>query len=299
MSLDMLIIFLPLIIGYLIKLRNKKLIDLTNKICVNLVYIILFIMGVGLASLDNLGQNINSILSISGTFIVCISLCNLSILPILDKIMPFKSEFHHAKLPLLRMLAESFKLLGVVIIGVIAGLIIHLAHDLTNLICEIALYILLFFIGLQLRSSNISLRQILLNKYGVSIAVFFVFSSSLGGIIAALFLSIPLNQGLAISSGFGWYSLTGILVGDALGPIWGSTAFMVDLMRELIAIVLIPLLIKNYACTAIGYGGATALDFTLPVIQKSGGINCVPIAIVSGFILSLLVPFLVLFWLSF
>lgn len=299
MSLDMLTIFIPLIVGYLIRLRDRRLINITNKMCVNLVYVILFIMGLGLAALDNLGQNISTILTISGVFIVSISLCNLSILPILDKIMPFKSEFHHAKLPLLQMLAESFKLLGVVIIGVIAGLMIHLSHDLTNRISEVALYILLFFIGLQLRSSNISLRQILLNKYGVSIAVFFVFSSSLGGIIGALFLSIPLNQGLAIASGFGWYSLTGILVGDALGPIWGSAAFMVDLMRELIAIILIPLLIKNYVCTAIGYGGATALDFTLPVIQKSGGINCVPIAIVSGFILSLLVPFLVLFWLTF
>lgn len=298
MSLDMLAIFLPLIIGYLIKLRSKKLIHITNKVCVNLVYVILFIMGIGLASLDNLGQNLSTIFAISATFIACISLCNLGIVPILDKIMPFKSKFHHAKLPLLQMLAESFKLLGVVIVGVIIGLIIHLSHDLTNLISEIALYILLFFIGLQLRSSNISLRQILLNKYGVSIAVFIIFSSSLGGIIAALFLSIPLSQGLAIASGFGWYSLTGILVGDALGPVWGSTAFMVDLMRELIAIILIPLLIKNHACTAIGYGGATALDFTLPVIQKSGGINCVPIAIVSGFILSLMVPFLVLFWLS-
>ena len=39
---------------------------------------------------------------------------------------------------------------------------------------------------------------------------------------------------------------------------------------------------------------ATALDFTLPVIQKSGGIQVVPVGIVSGFILSLLGPILIL-----
>lgn len=49
---------------------------------------------------------------------------------------------------------------------------------------------------------------------------------------------------------------------------------------------------------AIGYGGATALDFTLPVIQKSGGIQVVPVAIVSGFILSLLGPILILGFLA-
>ncbi|MGF1794293.1 LysO family transporter, partial [Photobacterium profundum] len=48
----------------------------------------------------------------------------------------------------------------------------------------------------------------------------------------------------------------------------------------------------RYPSTAIGYAGATAMDFTLPVIQNCGGIKCVPIAIVSGFILSLLVPVL-------
>ncbi|MEZ8138541.1 LysO family transporter, partial [Vibrio splendidus] len=42
----------------------------------------------------------------------------------------------------------------------------------------------------------------------------------------------------------------------------------------------------------------TAMDFTLPVIQTTGGVRCVPIAIVSGFILSLLVPILMLFFVS-
>ncbi|MGB1322041.1 MAG: LysO family transporter, partial [Vibrio gallaecicus] len=48
----------------------------------------------------------------------------------------------------------------------------------------------------------------------------------------------------------------------------------------------------------IGYAGATAMDFTLPVIQTTGGVRCVPVAIVSGFILSILVPVLMLFFVS-
>ncbi|MCV5901071.1 LysO family transporter, partial [Escherichia coli] len=41
-----------------------------------------------------------------------------------------------------------------------------------------------------------------------------------------------------------------------------------------------------------------AMDFTLPVIQTTGGVRCVPVAIVSGFILSLLVPVMMLFFVS-
>jgi uncharacterized membrane protein YbjE (DUF340 family) len=62
--------------------------------------------------------------------------------------------------------------------------------------------------------------------------------------------------------------------------------------------MLIPAMISRKPCTAIGYAGATALDFTLPVIQVSGGIHCVSVAIVSGFILSLMVPVLMLLLIS-
>jgi hypothetical protein len=35
------------------------------------------------------------------------------------------------------------------------------------------------------------------------------------------------------------------------------------------------------------------MDFTLPVLQRSGGVEIVPAAIVHGFVLSLLVPVLI------
>lgn len=38
------------------------------------------------------------------------------------------------------------------------------------------------------------------------------------------------------------------------------------------------------------------MDFTLPVLQRTGGLDMVPAAIVHGFILSLLVPILIAFF---
>ena len=42
--------------------------------------------------------------------------------------------------------------------------------------------------------------------------------------------------------------------------------------------------------------GTTSMDFTLPVLQRTGGLDMVPAAIVHGFILSLLVPILIAFF---
>ena len=110
---------------------------------------------------------------------------------------------------------------------------------------------------------------------------------------------MPWHQALALASGFGWYSLSGIVIGDALGPAWGGVAFLNDVLREIIALALIPLVITARPAVAIGYGGATSMDFTLPVIRSSGGLACVPVAIASGFLLSFFSPVLMGIFLSF
>ena len=216
MLLNVLLILLPLAIGYLVPLSSARLIKLVNQSLGKMVYLILFLMGLGLAYVENLGSN----------------------------------------------LAVIFKVAG------------------------------------QMRNSGMRLRQILLNPWGMKIAATVILSSWLGSLLAAQLLGMPFAHGLAMSSSFGWYSLSGILVADKLGPVLGSAAFINDLGRELIAILIIPILMRRHPSAAIGYGGATALDFTLPVIQKSGGIQVVPVAIVSGFILSLLGPILILGFLA-
>ena len=47
---------------------------------------------------------------------------------------------------------------------------------------------------------------------------------------------------------------------------------------------------------ALGLCGATSMDFTLPVLQRSGGLDMVPPAVVHGFVLSLLSPVLMAFF---
>lgn len=294
----MLYIFLPLVIGYLIPVHKAQVLDFINMQTSRLVLVILALMGLSLAGLDNLGQNLNQILIYTTVFFISISACNLLALPLIDKLWPTDTSHDHRQLPFMKMMMESGKLVLVVAGGLVVGLLSGFDLEWVDQASEVILLILLFLIGIQLRNSGMTLRQILLNKKGITIALVIVLTSLPGGIIAAIILDIPMTHGLAMASGFGWYSLAGILMGDGLGPIYGGAAFLNELLRELIALSLIPVMISRYPNTAIGYAGATAMDFTLPVIQNCGGIRCVPIAIVSGFILSLLVPFLMLFFLS-
>ncbi|MFA0054797.1 MULTISPECIES: lysine exporter LysO family protein [Vibrio] len=298
MFTGMIFIFAPLVVGYLFSISNAQTLEFINRSTSRLIYVILALMGLSLAALDNLGSNLQTILLYTVTFFVCLSVCNLMALPAIDKLLPLKTDSSKKKLPLSSMAMESAKLILVVGSGLIAGLVLPISLDWVDTASEWILFVLLFFIGIQLRNSGLTLRQILLNKHGMVIAITIIITSMLGGVIAAYILDIPLFKALAMSSGFGWYSLAGILMGDAFGPVYGGASFMLELLRELVALVLIPVLIRSYPCTSIGYAGATAMDFTLPVIQTTGGVRCVPIAIVSGFILSLLVPILMLFFVS-
>ncbi|MEF1220310.1 hypothetical protein REH76_21455, partial [Photobacterium damselae] len=64
----MLFIFLPLIIGYLIPIKNASLLNHVNVLTSRLVLVILALMGLSLANLDNLSQNLEQILLYAGTF---------------------------------------------------------------------------------------------------------------------------------------------------------------------------------------------------------------------------------------
>ncbi|WP_426445184.1 lysine exporter LysO family protein [Siccibacter colletis] len=289
----LLIILAPLIVGYLIPLRHTGALRLINRLLSYIVYLILFFMGISLAFLDNLAENLVAIAHYSAVSVVVILLCNCAALLWLERSMPWRHNHHQEALPSrLAMALESLKLCGVVVLGFLLGLsgLGWLQH--ATAASEYTLIFLLFLIGIQLRNNGMTLRQIVLNRRGMIVAVVVVASSLVAGVINAFLLNLPLKTGLAMASGFGWYSLSGILMTDAYGPVIGSATFFNDLARELIAIMLIPGLVRRSRSSALGLCGATSMDFTLPVLQRSGGIEMVPAAIVHGFILSLLVPIL-------
>ncbi|USD37970.1 MULTISPECIES: lysine exporter LysO family protein [Ferrimonas] len=298
MSFESLVILLPLFAGYLVPVTRPALLTGIDKLLSAIVYLILALMGLSLAQVDNLAGELSSILQLVALLIGLSLVLNLALLPLVDRRWPMALTLSNGQQPLAKMMLESLKLAAVVIGGVALGLVLPIGHHAIESGANAALMLLLGLIGIQLRASNLGLRAILLNPRGLAIAAIVAGTSLLAGALTALIAGLPVIHGVTLAAGFGWYSLSGILITDGLGPVMGSVAFLFDLSRELIAIVIIPMLMRRSPASAIGYGGATAMDFTLPVLQQTGGAPVVPVAIVSGFLLSLASPVLIPFLLS-
>lgn len=292
----LLIILVPLIVGYLIPLRHRTALQLINRLLSWIVYLILFFMGISLAFLDNLASNLLAILHYSAVSVTVIILCNIAALFWLERSLPWRHNHKQEKLPSrIAMALESLQLCGVVVIGFLLGLT---GLPILQHATEASEYTLIFYCSWwgSTAQQRYDLKANCTEPSGMIVAVVVVASSMLAGVINALILGLPLKTALAMASGFGWYSLSGILLTESFGPVIGSAAFFNDLARELIAIMLIPGMVGRSRSTALGLCGATSMDFTLPVLQRSGGLEMVPAAIVHGFILSLLVPLLMAFF---
>lgn len=84
-------------------------------------------------------------------------------------------------------------------------------------------------------------------------------------VLAGLLLAMPLKEAVAVGAGFGWYSLSGVLIAATHSVELGATAFLANVARELMAFLLIPLLVSRVGkLAAIAPGGATTMDSTLP-----------------------------------
>lgn len=287
----------PLFIGFFIHFSSEKALKNINQ-AVNLsVYAILFWMGIGLAHLENLGSGFLKIIAYAALFLILTLGLNALFMGWFDRKKPW-----HKHTPLKQeqsqstALSGSLKQVGMVFLGLLIGFAIPIQYIENNHLTQYLLMILLLFIGIQLRSSGIHLRTVLINRRGVQTAVIFIITTLLAGMIAGYFLKLPLSQSLAISSGFGWYSLSGSIMTQAYGSFWGAVALINDLGREVFALILIPTMMQKHPSMAVSTGGATSMDFTLPIIHRSGGINAVPLAISFGFIINIVSPILMIFF---
>ena len=296
---SLLIILVPMLIGYAFKIKNIKILQQFGKITILLLYMILFIMGVSLGQLDNLAQQLPQIGVYALTFIVFIQGLTFLGLFIYDKLSPLPLAKTTEKMPSRwRIVLDSLKLCLVVIVGFFIGLWGKGWVNLPFGSSTYVLVVLIFCVGIQLRNNGISIRAVFFNRRGMITGIIFVLTSLLGGIIGAQVLNVPIVQGLAVSSGLGWYSLSSVTLNNAWGPIWGSIAFFNDLSRELMSLFIVPLFMQHYRSTAIGYTGATAIDCTLPIIQKAGGVEVLPLAFSFGFITNIAPPVLLVFFTS-
>lgn len=188
-------------------------------------------------------------------------------------------------------------LLAIVAGGFAAGLVIPSPRGLdVSSVSGWALDILLFFVGMQFSQSGLSLRRTFFKPATLMVPLATAVGTLAFSLVLVPLFGLGVGKALALAAGFGWYSLSGVLISNLGDPALGSAAFLANMMREAIALLSIPFLARTrLPVLAVGVGGATSMDVTLPLIEQCAGPAIVPLSFASGVLLSLLVPFLVPF----
>ena len=114
----------------------------------------------------------------------------------------------------------------------------------------------------------------------------------LGGFIGGLLLDVPLKWSVLSASGMGYYSLTGAFLTEAYGIEAGVYGFIVNVSRDVFTVALLPLLVKISKGSAIASGAGGCMDTMLIPVSKAVGPELSLVALISGTITTLAVPFL-------
>ncbi|MBI9107673.1 MAG: lysine exporter LysO family protein [Spirochaetales bacterium] len=191
-------------------------------------------------------------------------------------------------------LREPLKLFFIVLCGFAVGWFVKIPGFTGETVSTWMLRFLLFGIGIDMVKNSVNLKDSLARPETIYLPAGVILGSLLGSLIPAVIFGIEPGKAAAVASGFGWYSLSGVLITDMGDQILGSAAFVSNILRETIALLTIPLISRTrFPHIGIGIAGATSMDVTLPLIEKCCGPEAVPVSITSGAGLSLLVPVLV------
>ena len=182
-----------------------------------------------------------------------------------------------------------------VIVGILLGYFTksYINFDISLLI-QFGLYLLLFFIGIDIGKNDNILNDLKkLNKKVLLLPFITIISSLAGGAVASILLSLSIGESVAISAGMGWYSFSAIELSKVSVEL-GGIAFLSNIFRELLAIFFIPVIAKKIGSfESVSVAGATAMDSVLPIINKSNPAEISIISFYSGLVISIVVPILI------
>lgn len=133
----------------------------------------------------------------------------------------------------------------------------------------------------------------ILGSWMGAMAAFFLMNND----VCSLLHHRQLTDCLAVDSGFAYYSLSSIFITEYRGAELGTIALLANIIREMITLLLTPLLAKWFGPLApISSGGATTMDTTLPIITQTVGQRYVALSIYHGFVTDFTVSFFVTMW---
>ena len=190
----------------------------------------------------------------------------------------------------------SLVILGFFTLGIILGLAgLSAGQSIVHKLSFWSLCILMAMVGMSVGGNPELATSIKsMNPRIALLPIATILGTYAGCIIVNLFLGHSIADVLAIGSGFGYYSLSSVLISSSRGPHLGSIALISNIIREVFTLLCAPVLARIAGPLApISSGGATTADTTLPIISSCCGDKFVLISIFHGFAVDFTVPFLV------
>lgn len=189
---------------------------------------------------------------------------------------------------------------GIIVLG-IAGGYFFLGIDSKDILDSTLMTALSFMVavaGVEIGSNRHILKKLCTPK-SILLAVVIPFAIILGTLVGAasstIFTGMKVSDAVLVGAGLGWYSLSSVVISTMYSVEIGTIAFLTNMLRETLAFVLIPVLVKWHKFFAIAPAGAATMDSGLPIVIKYTNIKVGMFGFVSGLILTLLVPLLLTF----
>jgi len=186
--------------------------------------------------------------------------------------------------------------------GLLLGIFRFLPHDVLS--PNVSFYVLcalMFSVGISIGNDPSSFLQFrTLNPRLIFLPLMTIMGTWLG-VFAVSFLlkNCTMADCLAVGSGFGYYSLSSILITQCKGIELGTIALLSNIMREVMTLLFAPWMVRYFGKLApICAGGATTMDTTFPIIVRTSGKEYAIVSIYQGFVMDFTVPFLVTFFCS-
>ncbi len=184
--------------------------------------------------------------------------------------------------------------------GVFVGRFELMSQNLGQEFLDIALYAMLILAGTCMGFDTRNFLIVREFGYRILLLPFIIMLGTAIGsalswiVLTALQHDISLRDTMGVGAGFGYYSLSSVIItrlGDAQ---LGSVALLANISRELVTLLFAPLLVRLWGGFApVATGGAASMDTCMPVIARYAGERYAIMGVFSGMLLTMLVPPLV------
>jgi len=302
-----LVFLLGLLAGALV--HNPRIHRIAHWVMVSCGYALITLFGFQMASSSVIGRSLLTDI-ISATVIAVSAACGSVVISLIfiGAIRSFSKasvscppEQPSAVHPERHVWRPVFRSLGFLIVGIFAGRWMPVLAVGT----PIRAFLLLMIVCVGLQSAE-ELRTLSKDRVkdrsatGASLVLFFglpvavIAGTLLFSAVAGLFLRYGWRETMLCAAPLGWQTLGGPMVQDLRGVRLGNVAFLANMFRDVVALVMIPLVSRGrYLLLGVTPGGVSSMDILLPGIMAASGRQSLMYAMWVGASCSFWAPILI------